>query len=431
MKKRIIGMALLAGATAFLQSKAQAADGPAAAQGSAVPGWNELIDKLRDMPDRMLAKLPEPMRSDPQVRQEAARVALEALGAQALTAVGADGDHPQFLPVIGQVWNTGQPNADTVYRAAKLAPGGTYRLRGTRGSLRMAVIAQSGPRPPQVPGQTMPNLGPPRPVHDFNKLAIDAEGRFDVVLSPVKPTGWKGEWWELNPTTNNLLLRLVSSEWGKEREPTISIERLDVAPQRPRPSAADLEQRLRSLPQAIDFSALMFVDHVEGLRKQGFVNKLKVFDLTTGGGLQGQFYYEGAYDLADDEALIVEAKAPSQCLYRSIILTNELYETTDWYNNHSSLNDSQAPLDKDGVLRVVVSARDPGVPNWLDTAGHPQGVIQGRWTQCNENPVPSVKKVKLADVRKNLPPETGKVTPKQREDIIRDRRAALLQRTLW
>ena len=426
-KKTIIGAALAA--VAANMNTAQEADAPP--QGSAVPGWNELIAKLADLPDRLLARLPEHLRNDPQVRQEAARVALEALGAQALSTVGADGDHPQFLPVIGQVWNTGQPNADTVYRAAKLTPGGTYRLRGRAGSMRMAVIAESGPRPPQPPGQTMPVVGPPRPVHDLNKLKVDAKGNFDVVLSPTRPAGWLGDWWESVPTTNNLLMRFVGSNWGVEREPTVSIERLDVPPQRPRPSAETLEANLRALPQAVEFSTLMFGDHVDALRRQGFVNKVKIFDVSQSGGLKGQFYYEGVYDLADDEALIVEAKAPTQCLYRSLILTNELYETIDWYNNHSSLNDAQAPVDKDGVLRIVVSARDPGVPNWLDTAGHPQGIIQGRWTECNAQPIPEVTKVKVADVRKHLPPETGTVTPKQREEIIRERRAALLQRAMW
>jgi hypothetical protein len=431
MKKRIIGMALLAGAAALLQSKAQAAETAPAAQGSAVPGWDELVAKLRDLPDRMLAKLPEPLRSDPQVQQEVARLALAAISSQSLDALGGDGDHPQFLPSIGQIWNIGQPNADTIYRTAKLTPGGTYRLRGEKGSLRMAVITEAGPRPPQIPGQTAPNLGPPRAVHDLDKLPADPDGRYDVVLSPARPQGYTGEWWQTSPTTNSLQLRLVSSDWAKEREPTLSIERLDLPPQRPRPGAADLEGRLRALPQAVDFIATLFVDHVAILRKQGFVNKVKVFDLATGGGLQGQFYYEGVYELADDEALIVEAKAPSQCRYRSLILTNELYETTDWYNNHSSLNDAQAPLDKDGVLRIVVSAKDPGVPNWLDTAGYPTGVIQGRWTQCNAQPIPSVKKVKSVDVRANLPAETGRVTPKQRQEIIRERRAQLLQRTMW
>jgi hypothetical protein len=167
------------------------------------------------------------------------------------------------------------------------------------------------------------------------------------------------------------------------------------------------------------------------LREQGYVNKLKVLDVAQSGGLTGQFYYEGAYDLNDDEALIVEAKVPSKCIYRSLILTNEIYETTDWYNNHSSLNDSQGKADNDGVLRIVVSAKDPGVPNWLDTAGYPRGVVQGRWTGCESQPIPSVRKVMLTEVRNALPPGTPFVTPAQRQTQIGERRLALQQRPLW
>jgi len=54
--------------------------------------------------------------------------------------------------------------------------------------------------------------------------------------------------------------------------------------------------------------------------------------------------------------------------------------------------------EKDGVLRIVVSARDPGVPNWIDTAGYSRGLIQGRWTDCESQPIPTVRKVPLADV---------------------------------
>ena len=158
---------------------------------------------------------------------------------------------------------------------------------------------------------------------------------------------------------------------------------------------------------------------------------MKIFDTSQLGGLTGQFYYEGAYELRDDEALIVEAKAPAKCAYRSMILTNELYETTDWYNNQSSLNDSQAKADADGVLRIVVSARDPGVPNWLDTAGYGRGLMQGRWTGCDSQPIPAVHKVLLADLRKSLPPQTPTIAPDERQRLIRERRAELQQRPLW
>ena len=46
------------------------------------------------------------------------------------------------------------------------------------------------------------------------------------------------------------------------------------------------------------------------LRAEGYVNKLKEVDFSQMGGLTGQLYYEGVYELKDDEALIVETKLP-------------------------------------------------------------------------------------------------------------------------
>jgi hypothetical protein len=397
---------------------------------STVPGWDELADALRDLPDLLLARLPLSMQNDPQVRQEIGRFALAAFASQAIDTIGSDGDYPVFLAQIGQVLNVGQPNADTSYRIARLTPGGSYRLRGQRGSLRMANISQSGAMPYES-GSKPARPGPVRRVHDINALQVDDLGRFDVLLSQTRPADYTGDWWQLEPTTTRLLLRMVSADWSKEQDPTISIERVDKPMTHSRRSAADLEQRLRQLPTATAFIASLFIDHVAQLRAQGFINKLKVFDVAALGGLAGQFYYEGAYELRDDEALIVEAQVPKQCVYRSMILTNALYETTDWYNNQSSLNDAQAAPDSDGVLRIVVSTKDPGVSNWLDTAGYPTGVVQGRWFQCDTEPVPSVRKVAMADLQKVLPKNTRTVTPEERERVVRERRAAYQERPLW
>jgi hypothetical protein len=387
-----------------------------------VPGWAEFTEALRTLPDRMLAKLPLSMRSDPQVQQEVARMALEALASQSIDAIGADGDAPQFLPSIGQVLNIGQPNADTIYRAATLTPGGSYRLTGKRGNLRLAVIAQVVP-------QGQPGAGAREHLR-LDSLKTDRNGRFDVLISPEKPAGHKGDWWKLNPAATTLMLRLVSSNWGREVEPVLAIERTDKPIARPRLSAAALEQRLRMLPRKIDYIALMFVDHVEKLRAQGFVNKVNIVDVGLG-ALAGQYYYEGVYDLKDDEALIIESPVPAKCDYRSLILTNELYETTDWVNNHASLNDSQAAPDPDGKLRIVVSARDPGVKNWMDTSGYPRGIIQGRWTGCNSQPVPVTKLVKLADLGAALPKDVAQASPEQRQTILRERRRQAQERPLW
>ena len=41
----------------------------------------------------------------------------------------------------------------------------------------------------------------------------------------------------------------------------------------------------------------------------------------------------------------------------------------------ASLNGHQASIDEDGMLRVVIAHEDPGIANWLDTAGHSAGPI--------------------------------------------------------
>jgi hypothetical protein len=418
-----LGLAAIALAAFSYTARAGAApaESPPPVQ-TTVAGWSEFVESLRTLPDRMLAKLPEPLRQDPQVQQEVARLALEAMASSTLETIGGDGDAPQFMPSIGQVLNVGQPNADTIYRSASITPGASYRLRGRRGSLSLAVIAQTLP-------PTDPNRGAASHL-DLSTLKVDEDGRFDVLVSPTRPAGHTGDWWELSPNAIRLMIRMVSADWASEVDPTLSIERVDKPAGRSRPSAATLERKLRALPQQTEFMALLFVDRVEQLRQEGFVNKFKGFHPPFS-ALQGQFYYDGVFDLEGDEALIIETPIPATCAYRSLILTNELYETIDWYNNHSSLNGAQAAADPDGKLRIVVSARDPGARNWLDTAGHPTGIIQGRWTGCDSQPIPEVRKVKVVDVMNVLPRGVATVTPEQRQEIVRERRRQLQERPLW
>ena len=385
-----------------------------------VPDQNNALGK------NIFAKNTERLRNDPQVQQEAGRLLLEAVAARTIDAIASDGDHPVFLPSLNFYLNVFQPNADTTYRSAIITPGGVYRIRGDRGSLRIFRLGQFGRTPNNRSAGVSAAV-----YNDFNKLRVDSNNRFDVVLSPTKPAGYKGDWWELKPGVTSLLLRQVDFDWQHEKDPHVSIERLDKQITRPRPAGTDLEKRLTELATNIGNTAFFLVNHVEELRQQGYVNRMKEFDVSKLGGLVGQFYYEGAYELAPDEALILEAKIPGGCTYYSTILTNDVYETTDWYNNESSLNGSQSRVDRDGILRLVISAKDPGAPNWLDTAGYSTGSIQGRWLECSATPIPTLKKVSVAEVRQSLAPDTPTVTPAEREQIVRERRAALQQRPLW
>ncbi|WP_380879624.1 hypothetical protein ACFB49_23340 [Sphingomonas sp. DBB INV C78] len=392
----------------------------------AAMNWEELIDQLRPLGEMMRNRVPEALRNDPHVMQESVRLLLYGLMRATTDAVIGDRNHPIFVPELNIAQNIFQPNADTIYKTAMIGRGGTYRLRGDRGTVRMLILAQMGPDTLRT-GQHHPVLGQ----LDFDDLTLDDQGRFDVVISPERPAGHAGDWHELHAEAEKFMVRIVGCDWGREREPRLSIDRLDVAPAKGRVPLEDLAFRLSEIPAITRNCALAFPPKVQQLRDEGLINALKVVDFSQMSGLSRQSYYEGAYDLGDDEALITEVKIPESVGYWSLILTNELYETTDWYNNQSSLNDSQAIVDADGVFRAVISARDPGVHNWLDTSGYPRGAVQGRWFDTDERPTPTIRKVKVDAVREALPAGTRLVSAGEREKALRDRRSAAQLRTIW
>jgi hypothetical protein len=388
--------------------------------------WEQYVDQLKPLGRRLLDRLPETLRHDPHVVQEAWRLLLAGVARATTDAIVGDRRHPIFVPELHIAQNLFQPNADTVYKTAMIAGDGVYRLKGDRGTVRMFMLAQLGP-------DTIRTGKPSAALfqYDFSTLTLDAEGRFDVIISQKRPDSYRGDWWELHPNAEKFMVRIVGCRWGEEREPSFGIDRLDVQPSKGRLSAADLSARLAEIPSIAGNCACFFPDHVEQLREQGHINSLKVVDFSNMTGLSRQSYYEGAYELADDEALLLEVKIPAEVGYWSLILTNEIYETTDWYNNQSSLNDAQARLDGDGFFRAVISARDPGVPNWLDISGYPKGAIQGRWFDTDDRPTPTVRKLALTEVRAALPADTPTVTPAARDEAVRARRIAAQMRTIW
>ncbi|KJS08544.1 MAG: hypothetical protein VR73_05270 [Gammaproteobacteria bacterium BRH_c0] len=387
--------------------------------------WGNFVDKLRPLEQRILERIPERFRDDPQIRQQAYRLLLMATARTSIDALVGDRRYPTFVPEINIAINLFQPNADTIYKSALIEPDGVYRITGNRGTILFAKLGQLGPDMLRT-GQGSAPLS----YLDLDDVA-DKDGHFSVIISPKKPDGYDGHWWELNPKAIKLMLRQVGYDWANEIDTSIAVERLDTPAAKPRLSAQQMSDALEELPTMIGNASTFFVDHVEALRNEGYINKLKVFDVSQMSGLVGQSYYEGAYDISDDEALIVSVKVPDVCKYWSLILTNDLYETIDWYNNHSSLNGAQAKLDDDGYFRAVISAKDPGVHNWLDTAGFDSGAIQGRWLDCSGTPMPEIQKVAIGDVKKHLPATTAMVSLEEREDIIRARRAAFQQRKLW
>jgi hypothetical protein len=127
-------------------------------------------------------------------------------------------------------------------------------------------------------------------------------------------------------------------------------------------------------------------------------------------------------NLKEDEALVLTlsmmgTRYLSVNSYRPFLVSPEhVYGT-------SSLNNYQAKANPDGSITFVFARKDPGVFNWIDFGGFPYGEVAVRWQTLTgpvsgtlENAVRSVKVVKLADLRKELPPTTKWVTKEERAE---------------
>ena len=136
----------------------------------------------------------------------------------------------------------------------------------------------------------------------------------------------------------------------------------------------------------------------------------------------------GSWELGPDDALLMEVTPPDG-LYWSYSFGNPWWETIDYANHQSSLNGHQAVVDDDGILRVVVAHDDPGVANWLDTAGHSAGPVILRCVRTRVRAGSHHARVLPFDkITGALPAATRRVTPDERRATIAARRLAVSRR---
>jgi hypothetical protein len=49
-------------------------------------------------------------------------------------------------------------------------------------------------------------------------------------------------------------------------------------------------------------------------------------------------------------------------------------------------------------VRIIVSAENPDLPNWLDPSGHSFGSMCFRWNRADAHPQPRIREIDLADL---------------------------------
>lgn len=412
-KRRSLRNALVAAAMLVLPARAPAAP---------LPTWADQMEDLKAVGQHLLLKAE---RDDTDAhRQEMYRYVLGSVANGYLNYVNVDFGRPTFTPLWNHAFNYGGPNPDYAYMFTVIDPKGTYRISGFRGTSRFVEITQ------QSTDFTGSASGKPGArTNDLDQLTIGKDGYFSVILSARRPAGYTGDWWELGPETAALLLRKTAADWKGEVDPRLAISRLDDVP---RPTPDEMAARFSKLKAWVATIIEMDINLTRFYRDNHGVNTIKKSQkMAEADPFKGQIYLDGAFQIKDDEALVLETPVPDKCRYWQILLADNRFATIDWVNHQSSLNDTQVKLDKDGKFRAVIAARDPGVPNWLDTGGEAWGVIQMRWNRCSSAPEPVVTKVALKDVRRLLPKDTPLITPAARKEQLGARREAAQLRQLW
>jgi hypothetical protein len=343
------------------------ADDPAGARGASAPltgaVFHELIDTLRALEARL--RLPETPLDETSVLEGYKWIfSILAVGLDAY--VWADAARPRFVDIVGPYRKWGGDNSDAFYQYAPIDPKRTYRVRGRAGdAVYLSLTVYGGPDDGRYSERIVGTI-------NNRSLDIDADGSFEVVLSPVHH---EGAWIKLEPDAVCAITRdyLVDPLGGRRATWAIGAE---DPPSTRRETDADLARRFRAaLTWLRDQAAIVPIP----LGEPNSVDEpYPVPSQTFGWAAADAAYAMGSYDLSDEEALVLEGRSP-ECAFWNVCLWNQFLHTYDYAYERVTLNGGQVVYEPDGSWRLVIAPCDPGHPNWISTAGHHRGRIWFRW----------------------------------------------------
>jgi hypothetical protein len=300
---------------------------------------------------------------------------------------------------------------DALYTRATMRGGETYRLSGNRGTARYVGL------------QTMNGIAATANIL-VDELEVDPTGNFEVLISADER---EGNWMRIDGDNPTLVVRHFFYDWDTEVPSSLRIERIGSATQRTHPTIDQdvvVSRQLVALGEFVYTNLKFFHDWGSTPPANGF---LAPMNPSAVGGAAENRPVIGRWELQPDEALILEV-GPPKGVYWSYSLGNPWWETIHYGRHQSSLNGYQAVVDSDGLIRTVVCSRDPGVANWLDTAGYRNGAMILRCVRTETAPTPTTRVVKFDEIASALPADTKTVTAQQRAAAIAARRRAVHDR---
>ena len=369
-----------------------------------------LLDKIDEMRQEVIVRTPE---GDGAKRADGYRQIFRMISQGTETFLD---DHDTLHPRIGrcpsQNCKLGQDNPDNTYIAVRIDGVNTYRIFGSlNGGLGIFQIRNK--------------VGLSQDDNTTQDMTINPDGSYEIILAP---TAQPGNWLQTQPDSYLFLARFYYDDWENDREPSMQIEVVgDADGDTPVPAFSPARFALGAADAMDWFDQFAFFNNRPDLMP---INEMTEPRGTLGFGHPALTQSRGRFDLAPGEALLLE-RPVSNAEYINIQLGTMWWTSLDYWSRQTSLSGHHTYVDPDNVIRYVISATDPGVPNWLDTAGLAEGTIHVRWLLADPlDPAQQVtaQVIQVADVMSHLPVGHPTVTAADRSQDLQVRMASYLRR---
>ncbi|CAB4688966.1 MAG: hypothetical protein F2667_01530 [Actinobacteria bacterium] len=317
--------------------------------------------------------------------------------------------------IPGSRW--GIDNPDTVYRVIPISGDERYELHGRVGEHRMTENYFT------LWNAHMGTVD----VLNGRTMEVGSDGTFTITVDS-SPAGGRPNHVQSSPEAHEFYVRDVLLDWSKDDPNHLTVERLGGAPSRP---ALTLDEQAEATAKMMAHFADFTGKLSHGMYKTQPNHFSLAWEADHTGAMRNQVYVAGRFDLAPDEAFVVDV-SDGGAEYFTVPLGNIWGTTLDIYHRTGSLNKAQSRANDDGTYTFVISAQDPGVHNWIDTDGLPEGILTLRMAEFPEGGPRSDlaatgRVVKLDDLDTELP-DAARVTTDERAAQLVTRQQGYLHR---
>jgi len=336
----------------------------------------ELLSEVGAVHRRLTDQLTEA--GDTATLLEAHKWVLSILQVAAEVHLWADTARPRFVEIVGPYKKWGGDNADAFYCYAPIDPARTYRVTLHPGdAVYMSLTVYGGPRDGRYSERIVRSV-------NSRDAVRGPDGAIHIVLSAQQPADDGASWIRLEPDAVAAITRDYLEDPAAGRRATWHIE-ADDPPSEYRDDDADLARRLTAMTTWVREQAGMVP--LPPAAPNVIDPPYPVPTATFGWAAGDAAYAMGAFDLGDDDALVIRGRSP-ECVFWNMCLWNPLLHTYNYDYERVTINGAQVVYEADGSWTIVVSPRRPSHQNWVSTAGHARGRIWFRWFLPERTPDP-------------------------------------------